>query len=759
MYLKSLYINGFKSFAQKTNLDFKSKISAIVGPNGSGKSNVAEAFRFVLGEQSMKNMRGKRGEDLIFTGKKGQMNRGSVKVIFDNSDKTLNIDYDEVVIERVVFRDGNNEYLINGSKVRAKDVIELLGGANIGSTGHHIISQGEADKILAISPKDRKIVIEEALGLKAFVLRKSEAERKLQKTEENIKEAKTREKVNAPRIRFLEKEVEKIKKAKEMREELKHLYSLFFSNKVQVKNQIKDVEEKLFKQNKDREEIVEKINLRKKELKENENLNKNESDSDKSKKIEKINFEKNEVEQKKNILQKNFIRNELFVETEERKREIFLNQKDRVEENLKKYNFNLESISTILHKNWQKLVESILDSEDISKEKKEEWKKDFVEYQFLSENSKQRNNSFAIEILEFFGIQKEGILKEDFNSVLIEEKRKENKIINQNILNLDEVLESLNKKIQILNSNSENSEEIFSQEIEIEILKMEKILSSINSGIVNLNSKKFMSEREIEVYKKEESFAISFFGHSEVESFFKINTKNPLDQDIIEKITRIRILLENFGTMESENLINEYEQLKENQEFVKKELSDLIDSKDKLNKLIINVIEEIEKKFRIGVEKINQEFSEFFKTLFMGGKAEIFLVQIPIKNDEDDGLEEFELGLDVKVSLPNKKISGLGMLSGGERSLTSIALLFAMSSITPPPFIILDETDAALDEANSKKYGDMIELLAEHSQLILITHNRETMSRAGLLYGVTMGDEGTSKLLSVSFEEAQAVAK
>ena len=281
MYLKSLYINGFKSFAQKTNLDFKSKISAIVGPNGSGKSNVAEAFRFVLGEQSMKNMRGKRGEDLIFTGKKGQMNRGSVKVIFDNSDKTLNIDYDEVVIERVVFRDGNNEYLINGSKVRAKDVIELLGGANIGSTGHHIISQGEADKILAISPKDRKIVIEEALGLKAFVLRKSEAERKLQKTEENIKEAKTREKVNAPRIRFLEKEVEKIKKAKEMREELKHLYSLFFSNKAQVKNQIKDVEEKLFKQNKDREEIVEKINLRKKELKENENLNKNDSDSDK----------------------------------------------------------------------------------------------------------------------------------------------------------------------------------------------------------------------------------------------------------------------------------------------------------------------------------------------------------------------------------------------------------------------------------------------------------------------------------------------
>ena len=99
------------------------------------------------------------------------------------------------------------------------------------------------------------------------------------------------------------------------------------------------------------------------------------------------------------------------------------------------------------------------------------------------------------------------------------------------------------------------------------------------------------------------------------------------------------------------------------------------------------------------------------------------------------------------------------MLSGGERSLTSIALLFAMSQVAPPPFIILDETDAALDEANSKRYGDMVEKLAEHSQLIVITHNRETMARSGILYGVTMGEDGVSRLLSVSLEEAEAVAK
>ena len=186
---------------------------------------------------------------------------------------------------------------------------------------------------------------------------------------------------------------------------------------------------------------------------------------------------------------------------------------------------------------------------------------------------------------------------------------------------------------------------------------------------------------------------------------------------------------------------------------------DLEKTKQDLNKLIIDITNQIEEKFRFGVDKINSEFSKFFSTLFSGGKAEIFLVEIPIKKEEDDAVEEFELGIDMRVSLPNKKISGLSMLSGGERSLTSIALLFAMSSITPPPFIILDETDAALDEANSKRYGDMIEKLAEHSQLILITHNRETMSRAGLLYGVTMNQTGESKLLSVSLEEGQQYAK
>ena len=150
MYLKSLELTGFKSFAKKTALEFKTPITAVVGPNGSGKSNIAEAFRFVLCEQSVKSMRGKRTEDLIWNGspEAPRFARASVKIIFDNSRRFFNVDFEEVSIERVIYRDASSEYLLNGTRVRLRDIYELLSVAHIGASGHHIISQGEADKIL-----------------------------------------------------------------------------------------------------------------------------------------------------------------------------------------------------------------------------------------------------------------------------------------------------------------------------------------------------------------------------------------------------------------------------------------------------------------------------------------------------------------------------------------------------------------------------------------------------------------------------------
>jgi len=231
MRLTSLEISGFKSFAKKDSFSFDAPISAIVGPNGSGKSNVAEAFRFVLGEQSIKSLRGKKGEDLIFNGttKVGRQNKASVKITFDNTDRLLQIDFDQVTLERVVHRDGQNEYFINTSKVRLKDIHELLAGANIGSTGHHIISQGEADRILNTSSRERKEMLEDALGLRLFQYRKQDAEKKLEKTAENIAQVESLRREIAPHIRFLKKQVEKVEKSIELRKELQEKYHEYIS--------------------------------------------------------------------------------------------------------------------------------------------------------------------------------------------------------------------------------------------------------------------------------------------------------------------------------------------------------------------------------------------------------------------------------------------------------------------------------------------------------------------------------------------------
>jgi len=226
MYLKSLELVGFKSFAKKTEILFNTPITAIVGPNGSGKSNIAEAFSFALGEQSIKSMRGKRTEDLIWngSGELGRQSRASVKLLFDNRKRLLDIDVDEATVERVIYRDSVSEYLVNGSPSRLRDIVELLSGAHIGASGHHIISQGEADRILSANMRERREIIEDALGLKIYQWKREESQKKLEKTEENMKQVNLLRREIAPHILFLKKQVEKIEKTREIKEELRALY-------------------------------------------------------------------------------------------------------------------------------------------------------------------------------------------------------------------------------------------------------------------------------------------------------------------------------------------------------------------------------------------------------------------------------------------------------------------------------------------------------------------------------------------------------
>ena len=752
MYLKSIEINGFKSFAKKSELTFNSKVSAIVGPNGSGKSNVAEAFRFVLGEQSIKSMRGKKGEDLIFNGA-GDLprgNRASVKVVFDNTSKFLPVDFETVTIERVVHRDSVNEYLINGSQVRLKDVIELLASAHIGSSGHHIISQGEADRILNSSIKERKSMIEDALGLKMYQYKKNESEKKLEKTQENIEQVQSLRREIAPHIRFLKKQVEKVEKALAMKEELQK-EALEYCKRED--DYIKSTEEKL---DTEKKPLVHKEKELEKELAHAKSILEHAKNKDeKSDKLIKLEDDLHKTRNEKDELFRNFGRMD-----------------GEINSLVKMVKKQEEVARSIEHK-----TVTLVSVEELSVKIEEK----------VKHAKESGETSILIRTLdEVFSLVSDFIdyNKDKVEMSLIADVQKDIEMLKESKKELEEKLEKVNKE------ESELNHEYTKLKTEIEKEKdsnrdAEKAVFRIMAESQEIRSKLhdvLMQEENLKLVKENFKMELTELGvllGAHVLQFQNISLENLSaegrheQEERRKRIEKIKIRLEDSGGVGSAETMKEYTDATERDAFLEKELTDLQNSAVSLGTLIADLDVRLSTEFKTGVEKINKQFKEYFALMFGGGEASLSVIQ-PVKkkkkdtdlllDDEEvqtemDSIETSDEGIDIEVNLPKKKVKGLMMLSGGERALTSIALLFAISQVNPPPFIILDETDAALDEANSKKYADMIENLSKYSQLIVITHNRETMSRAGILYGVTMGAGGGSKLLSVAFEEAVSVAK
>ena len=763
--LKSIELSGFKSFATKSKLEFKAPISAIVGPNGSGKSNIAEAFRFVLGEQSIKSMRGKKGEDLIFNGSRNipRANRASVKITFDNKKRLLDIDYDEVIFERAVYRDGMNRYSINGSHVRLRDIMEILAGANIGSTAHYIISQGEADKILNVNSRERKLMIEDALGLKIYHYKKKESLKKLEKTKQNIKEVEGLRKEIKPHIRFLEKQVKKVERTYNLKDKLNKIYKEYLKReRIYLNNERRKLNEEKIKPQKEHETLEIELEEFQKKL---------------SKKKEE-NVDAKELIGIKEFLEKNQKeKNRLERETGRIEGEMSYNEKNlaRIKNLEDKNNFikipvsNLKDFSNIIDKYTSEAEEAneILVVKNILKKIKEAvnnlilvYRKKETDFIDTEENTK----------LEIERLKKE---KNDLELEIDRIKQEEKDLMKRYI--------SLQKKIE--------SEKDAHKDTEKKIFQIMAQISEIKIQLNLLNSRENKLFSDETNFKNEFSEALvlikdemSSFSNYEVfnENNFRVTTEDIINENRTKQeerkreVEKIKIRLEDIGVGSSDEIIGEYKEVKERDDFLEREIDDLKKSKESMDILIKELEEKLDVEFKEGVKKINEQFNDFFVSMFGGGLAVINVVKnirkksIKEEIDFEEIIENFnneneeeiiEEGIDIHISLPHKKIKGLEMLSGGERALTSIALTFAMSQIKPPPFIVLDETDATLDESNSKKYGNIIEGLSKHSQLILVTHNRETMSRVGILYGVTMGSDATSKLLSVEFEEAVKIAK
>lgn len=759
MRLKRIEITGFKSFARKTVLDFSAPITAIVGPNGSGKSNVAEAMRFVLGEQSIKSLRGKKGEDLIWNGSKtmGRTNHALVLIAFDNTDRIFDIDYNEVTIGRQVFRDGTNEYTINGTAVRLKDIVELLSAAHIGSSAHHIISQGETDRFLFASIKERRIMIEDALGLRIYQYKISESERKLKKTEENVREISLLRKELAPRISFLKKQVERIERVKKLRGELAGIYAEYLKREeLYLEHQKKANEEEMRGPKEELRQLDEQIQ------KARETIAADGKESRFSGEILKLEADIRSVRNKKDDFSRSLGRLEGMIESETRRIAREKERKNHTE--IQDTPVSLSRVREMVQMA-DEMIENAYSLDDVGKMKE------------LLGGIKTLLRGFIDN-----AVSKEGVPAETEDVGMAEseaelqKKREEKEGVEREM----QALREEEDRVQVLYASmkaSAEKEKDATRDIERELFEMMSKRSDAALRVNTCRSKHFELEHEEQDFRSELGEAGILIG-TQILSYGNLpitEEEVSLEEREVQRtrkknIERMKIRIEEMGVGGGEDVLKEYEEVIDRDAFLDRELTDLEKSAESLHGLIFELSEKLATEFKDGLEKINKQFQEFFTVLFGGGNASLISV-VPAKKkkvEEDESLElateesvpeedEQEDGLDINISLPHKRLRGIQMLSGGERTLTSIALLFSVSQVNPPPFLVLDETDAALDESNSKKYGMMLETLSKTSQLAIITHNRETMSHAGIIYGVTVGIDSVSKILSIKFEDAEGM--
>ena len=871
MFLKKIELQGFKSFANKTELQFNQNLTAIVGPNGSGKSNIADAIRWATGEQSQKILRTKKAEEVIFVGsdKKSRLGMAEVSLYLDNSDGKIPIDYQEVVITRRVFRTGESEYIINKSKVRLIDIQLLLAKASFGQHNYSIIGQGMIDSVLSQSASSRKSFFDEATGVKAYQIKKEKAQHKYTHTQNNLVQSKAILQEIFPRLKYLTRQVNKLAKQKEVEEKLEKLqydyYGFLVSN---IKQEIKDIQDQL----KEREKSRDKLN---KELDQiQEKLNKEENKNSYSQQFESAQEKYNDLSQKKNRLIHDQVVYEGKLDLEfshrgqgnitwlnNQKKELE-EEKNRNQKELEKYQNDLEKVEKELKEKREKQnefvnkiskiqsqlevsIESEHESDDdeikikikklnhkiheiiknIEELEHQELKKEMYfiskEIEFLNkkinqedsdnnENYKELQNKFQEYLKNKDSYVNEIYeLKNDHNLVEIKIKNLENRQSE-----IENKLEKINLEIKMADSQdrSEAQHEIkgMIQGIKEKIDKLDQEIIGAKEGIDNLNSKNEESRKSLfEMQRKARDIQAELnqknsktqngnielakeqahyedlnreIEYEEVnQEKLNYDVKDINKNELFNEINKYKRQLSQIGGIE-EDIQNEFDEVKTKHEFLEKQIIDLEKASQNLKKIIDDLNIKIEDKFHQNFKKINETFNKYFQILFDGGNANLTIKkEVPqeIKegenndneeaSEEDDketvveelkdkiykGKTEIISDILISVKLPGKKQANMTFLSGGEKALTSIALICAIIYNNPSPFVVLDEVDAALDEANSERFAEIIDNLRDKTQFICITHNRATMHKADRLYGVTMDDNSISKLLSISFNQAE----
>lgn len=752
-------MQGFKTFANRTSLEFLPPkegdrgITAIVGPNGSGKSNIADAVRWVLGEQSLKLLRGKKSEDVIFSGsdKRSRSGFAEVSLFLDNQAGGNEIEYPEVIITRRIYRDGESEYLINKNKVKLQEVLLLLARANFGQRTYSVIGQGMIDAILVASPKERKEFFDEAAGVKQYQLKRESSVRKLDAAGENLKQAELILAEIEPRMRSLSRQVRRLEERANLEKELRTLEFKYFGAQWQtIKSEFAAIDAKT--------KIVE------------------DDRKNKEKEVDAVRAQLSgmETEEVKSdgliVLQKEYER-ELEKRNALREKEIQLKNQIRMEQMkaqaastpalpmpLPRIVQEIESIS----EQHDKLVSAILQAKTLED----------------AQQAAEKLKALGSKIEELLSELKEPGHKgksEKKEVVIPVALQKELEQALADIGSMAKTLSDLQGRMQSWGEAESKKRGAF--------FEVQRKMQGLQSELFELD--RHLSDHRVERARIEtrrdtiQNEAQEIMGEEAKTALETAPTETVDAQALSPRLHQLRTQVAAIGQID-QAVVDEYKEIKERFDFLSAQVEDLHKTKESLVGMIDELDVMIKKQSDTSFRRINQHFDEFFKRLFDGGSAS--LQKIEREEDEDEvaeaekaaaneaaGVEEDSakkvssapkeswLGLEIFANPPGKRVKSIHSLSGGERAMTSIALICAIMTTNPSPFVVLDEVDAALDESNAARFAAIVSELSHRTQFLVITHNRYTMQKAQVLYGVTMADDSTSSVLSLQIEDAEKI--
>lgn len=875
MYLKRLEIQGFKSFARKTILEFETGITAIVGPNGSGKSNTADCLRWVLGEQSAKLMRGKKSEDVIFAGSDKKSRSGFAEVIatFDNRDHKIPVDAAEVSIGRRITRSGESEYLINGARVRLLDIVDLVLKSNIGTSRYTVIGQGTIDQMILTGPSEIKNLIDEASGVKTYYIKRDRTLRRLEQTAQNLMRAEDLLRELEPRVKSLRRQAKRMEAREAIEIDLKAYQKEFLGSQWWTLKESIDSHNKelaIFQEQRVQVEAIMAAHLQKIEQHEKENAQaigdykhvqeKLQSlQSEKNSLLEQVSLIRGKMQSQKtgagdsnslqiesHTIEQKIIEIETQLASVIAQHEVALAQTGQQEQALSVVNAQLTELYAALSNpagaDWTHIETQMTELDNT-----------FTQFQRIIEETDdmgQVRNATAAIVHSWTTFKKaasEAVKHPDYHKKLQEQlqeltNQKDKLLAEQNNVSMNASKavmtkdfltgqlsalqnEKLHIDLELKKAVSGGDAESYVQELVAEENKVQEKVATLTAHIAKLeeqlqsfynaenNWKSAISEEDKRFRQQQDELGRIRDNQSKIEiEKAKLETQSEqivseimsqLGSDLLSKIQNTPIKKETDGLADKidklkkqieliggvdELTIQEYRETESRYTVLESQIIDLQKSMADLRAVMDELDEHIKTQFNEAFHKVNAQFEQYFRVLFNGGRAFLSLVKPGDAKTEAEAEMEAEdvaelaaekdnlrpeekivakyekgamavAGVEIRATPPNKKLSAIQSLSGGERSLTSIALLCSLLTCFPSPFVVLDEVDAALDEANTIRFGQILGKLSHQTQFITITHNRETMAQANIIYGVTMGDDGISQLLSLKIDQAKAYAK